>query len=66
VAFSHVGLDWQAFVIQDERFMRPTEIAAARGNYAKAKANLGWQPQMLFQDLIRLMVDEDIRRLAVL
>ena len=65
VAFSHVGLDWQAHVIQDERFMRPTEIAASRGNYAKAKAWLGWQPRMAFQELIRLMVDEDIRRLSV-
>lgn len=64
VAFSHVGLDWQAHVEADDRFMRPTEIAASRGDYAKAKAELGWQPRTYFEDLIKLMVEADIRRLA--
>jgi GDPmannose 4,6-dehydratase len=63
VAFSHVGLDWQNYVTSDPRFMRPTEIAASRGDYSKAKAELGWQPRMQFKELIELMVDEDIRRL---
>jgi GDPmannose 4,6-dehydratase len=64
VAFSHVGLDWQAHVEADDRFMRPTEIAASRGDYAKAKAELGWQPRTYFEDLIKLMVEADIRRLS--
>jgi GDPmannose 4,6-dehydratase len=64
VAFSHVGLDWQEYVTTDARFMRPTEIAASRGDYSKAKAELGWQPRMPFKELIELMIDEDIRRLS--
>jgi GDPmannose 4,6-dehydratase len=64
VAFSHVGLDWRQHVETDEHFMRLTEIAAARGDYSKAKAELGWEPRMHFKDLIELMVDEDLRRLS--
>ena len=64
VAFSHVGLDWRQHVEADERFMRPTEIAAARGDYSKAKAELGWEPRTHFKELIELMVDEDVRRLS--
>lgn len=64
VAFSRVGLDWQKHVETDVRFMRPTEIAASRGDYSKAKAELGWEPRMQFKGLIELMVDEDIRRLS--
>jgi GDPmannose 4,6-dehydratase len=63
-AFSRVGLDWQEHVETDPRFMRPTEIAASRGDYAKAKADLGWEPRMQFKELIELMVDEDVRRLS--
>jgi GDPmannose 4,6-dehydratase len=64
VAFAHVGLDWRDHVVSDARFMRPTEIAASRGDYTKAKTELGWQPHMSFKELIELMVDEDIRRLS--
>ena len=64
IAFSHVGLDWQSHVETDVRFMRPTEIAASRGDYLKAKSELGWQPRMQFKELIELMVDEDVRRLS--
>jgi GDPmannose 4,6-dehydratase len=64
VAFSHVGLDWREHVETDSRFMRPTEIAASRGDYSKARSELGWKPHMRFRELIELMVDEDVRRLS--
>jgi GDPmannose 4,6-dehydratase len=64
VAFSHVGLDWRAHVETDARFTRPTEIAASRGDYSKARSELGWEPRVQFRELIELMVDEDIRRLS--
>ena len=64
VAFSHAGLDWKNHVDTDERFMRPTEIAASRGDFSKAKAQLGWSPKISFEELIRLMVDADIARLS--
>jgi GDPmannose 4,6-dehydratase len=63
VAFSHVGLDWRDHVVSDPRFMRPTEIAASRGDYSKARAELGWEPRTGFKELIELMVDRDIQRL---
>ena len=50
----------------DERFLRPTEIAAARGDYSKAKAELGWEPQIPFQELIEMMVDADVKRVSSL
>jgi GDPmannose 4,6-dehydratase len=64
VAFAHVGLDWHDHVEVDERFLRPTEIAAARGDYARAKAELGWEPRTQFKELIELMVDADVARLS--
>ncbi len=64
VAFSHAGLDWTDHVESDADFIRPTEIAASRGDYSKAKANLGWEPKTTFEELIQLMVDEDIRLLS--
>jgi GDPmannose 4,6-dehydratase len=63
VAFARVGLDWQEHVEADTRLMRPTEIAASRGDYSRAMAELGWEPRTQFQELIELMVDEDVRRL---
>ena len=63
-AFSHVGLDWQDHVEVDERFLRPTEIAAARGDYSKAKAELGWEPKISFGELIEMMVDADVKRVS--
>jgi GDPmannose 4,6-dehydratase len=64
VAFSHVGLDWREYVEVDPRFMRPTEISASRGDYSKAKAELGWEPRIFFKDLIALMVDADMHLLS--
>ena len=63
VAFEHVGLNWEDHIETDERFMRPTEIAASKGDYSKAKAELGWEPRISFEGLIQLMVDEDVKQL---
>lgn len=64
VAFAHVGLDWEAHVVSDEQFLRPTEIFAQRGNPARAKEALGWEPQVSFEALIHMMVDADLKRLG--
>jgi GDPmannose 4,6-dehydratase len=63
-AFEVVGLDWQRHVEVDDRFLRPTEIAASRGDYTRAKAELGWEPRTSFHELVQLMVQADIQRLA--
>ena len=60
VAFGHAGMNWEDHVVTDERFLRPTEIGASRGDYSKAKSELGWEPKTMFAELIRLMVDADI------
>lgn len=64
VAFEVVGLDWRKYVEVDERFLRPTEIAASRGDYARAEKELGWKPRTTFHELVRLMVQADIERMA--
>ena len=62
VAFSHVGLRWQDFVVQDPRFMRPAEVDLLIGDASRAKAELGWEPEVSFQELVRMMVDADLER----
>jgi GDPmannose 4,6-dehydratase len=63
IAFNHVGLDWQDFVVQDPEFMRPAEVDQLIGNPAKAGAKLGWEPQVSFKELVQMMVDADIAEL---
>ena len=63
VAFSHVGLDYEEFVVVDQRFVRPAEVDLLLGNPAKAKAELGWEPRVSFAGLVEMMVDADMERL---
>lgn len=63
LAFSHVGLNYQDYVVQDERFMRPAEVDLLVGSSAKAQQKLNWQPRTSFGELVRMMVDEDLRLL---
>jgi GDPmannose 4,6-dehydratase len=62
VAFARVGLDWQKFVVQDERFFRPAEVDVLVADPAKARARLGWAPAVTFRQLIEMMVDADLTR----
>jgi GDPmannose 4,6-dehydratase len=64
VAFSHVGLDWQQFVRLDPKFLRPAEVDHLIGDSSKARAALGWKPEVDFGGLVRMMVDADLARLA--
>jgi GDPmannose 4,6-dehydratase len=61
VAFAHAGLDWKDFVVEDERYRRPTEVDALIGDASKAQRVLGWQPSTKWDDLARLMVDADLQ-----
>ena len=63
VAFEHVGLDYERFVVDDERLHRPAEVDHLLGNPAKARAELGWEPTVKFDDLVRMMGDTDVARL---
>jgi len=61
IAFDHVGLNWEDYVISDERLKRPTEIKELKGDYSLAKKELGWKPKISFEDLIKMMVDADLK-----
>jgi len=60
LAFSHVGLDYEDYVVQDERFFRPAEVDLLVGDSSKARAALGWKPNVAFPDLVSMMVDADL------
>ena len=60
-AFNYVGLDWEKHVVIDPRYYRPTEVDVLIGNPAKAKAKLNWQSKTTFKELVRIMVDADMR-----
>src|SRR5271163_287852 len=62
-AFSHVGLNWQDYVAIDPHYYRPAEVDLLIGDYSKAKQKLGWQPKTRFEDLVKLMVDADVKTL---
>ncbi|MEW5931414.1 MAG: GDP-mannose 4,6-dehydratase [Gemmatimonadota bacterium] len=62
-AFSYLDLDWEQFVVQDPRFMRPAEVDLLVGDPSKAREALGWEPEVGFQELVHMMVDADLARL---
>jgi GDPmannose 4,6-dehydratase len=64
LAFAHAGLDPAEYVKTDPRFLRPAEVDHLVGDPSKAKAELGWEPEVSFGQLVELMVDADIERLA--
>jgi GDPmannose 4,6-dehydratase len=64
VAFGHAGLDWQKHVRVDQSLMRPAEVDHLIGDASKAKHVLGWRPNLTFEGLIQMMVDEDLARLS--
>src|SRR6266851_3344917 len=59
-----VGLDWKQYVIVDPQFVRPAEVDILQADASKARRELGWAPRTSFVDLVRLMVDADLERLA--
>jgi GDPmannose 4,6-dehydratase len=62
LAFEYAGIsDWQQYVRQDPRFMRPSEVDLLIGDASKAHAKLGWKPEVNFQQLIKMMVEHDLR-----
>jgi GDPmannose 4,6-dehydratase len=64
LAFSEIGVnEWSKFVKQDERFMRPAEVDVLRGDPSKAEQKLKWKRKTGFKSLVKIMVNEDIRRL---
>jgi GDPmannose 4,6-dehydratase len=60
-SFAHAGIDnWEQYVRQDPKFFRPAEVDLLIGDSAKAKAVLGWEPEVGFDELVKMMVDNDM------
>lgn len=64
LAFEYAGLDWQQYVKVDKAFLRPAEVDLLIGDHSKAKQRLGWKPSVTFPELVKMMVDSDIKRLS--
>ena len=62
IAFSHVGLHFEDYVVIDPEFIRPAEVELLLGNPAKARQKLGWKPEVSFEQLVTRMVDADMDR----
>ncbi len=61
VAFRHVDLDWEDHVVIDERLYRPAEVNLLMGDYSKGKRRLGWKPTVKFHELVKMMVEADLK-----
>ena len=64
IAFARLGLEWQSYVKQDPKFIRPAEVDILLADPSKAKSKLDWEPQVGFEEMIQRMVDADLERLA--
>lgn len=64
VAFARVGLDWRKYVLTDPAHLRPAEVDVLVADASRARAELGWAPRVSFRELVEMMVDADVARLA--
>ncbi|MEW5895591.1 MAG: GDP-mannose 4,6-dehydratase [Candidatus Omnitrophota bacterium] len=60
-AFGYAGLDWKKYVEIDSRYLRPTEVDILIGDSTKARQKLGWKPRVAFKELVKMMVEADMR-----
>jgi len=66
-AFNYAGLgNWKDYVEMDPRYLRPAEVNILVGDASNAKGKLGWQPKIKFEELVRIMIDSDLRELDML
>ncbi|UNK18772.1 GDP-mannose 4,6-dehydratase [Paenibacillus sp. N3/727] len=64
IAFSHVGLNWRDYVVIDEKFVRPAEVDLLLGDCSKAKEKLGWELEVGFEQMVKMMVDNDLQKIS--
>jgi len=64
IAFDHAGLDWRRYVVVDPQFYRPAEVDLLLANPTKARAILGWKPEVSFEQLAKRMVESDLSQLS--
>ena len=61
LAFQHVGLPWEEYIRSDPQFMRPAEVDYLLADATKAREKLAWEPTVSFEELVRMMVEADLR-----
>ena len=59
--FAELGLDWEEHVSYDERYERPAEVELLIGDPSKARTQLGWEPKVRFKELVKIMVEADLK-----
>ncbi len=64
-AFDYAGLDWKEHVKIDPKYFRPTEVDVLKADPSKAKKELGWEPKITFSDLVKIMVDADMKEIGI-
>lgn len=64
IAFEHVGLDWEKYVEVSEKYFRPAEVDLLIGDPAHANKQLKWEPKVSFEELVKMMVDADVKGLS--
>lgn len=64
IAFSHVDLNWRDYVVIDEKFVRPAEVDLLLGDCSKAKEKLGWKLEVGFEQMVKMMVDNDLQKIS--
>jgi len=64
LAFGYVNLNYHDYVIQDPHFYRPAEVDLLISDPSKARAELGWEPQVSFKELVEMMVEADLQRFS--
>ena len=64
LAFGHAGLDYRKYVVSDPKYYRPAEVDLLLADPSKARRELGWAPKVSFGELVAMMVDADLERLA--
>ena len=65
LAFSYVGLNWEKYVEIDQKYYRPTETDDLVADSSKIKRMIGWKPRIRFKDLIKIMIDADMRKIGL-
>lgn len=61
LAFKYAGLSYRKYVVIDKNLFRPAEVNILTGDYSKARKKLGWKPRIKFQELVKMMVDADLK-----
>jgi len=64
-AFTYAGLDWEEHVKIDQKYFRPTEVEVLIADPANAAKKLGWKPKIKFDDLVKIMIDADMRKVGL-